>query len=106
MAKIKANDKVMVIAGKDKGKSGTVLRVLGRKNRVVVEGVNIVKKHQKANPQKGEQGGIVEKEKSIHCSNVAILKQDTNSADKVKFKVTEDGHKIRVYASTGEQIEL
>lgn len=106
MAKIKINDKVIVIAGKDKGKHGTVTKVLPSTERVVVEGVNMVKKHQKPNPQKGEVGGVVSKEKSIHISNVAIFNVEKNKADRVKFTVNDSGKKVRVFASTNELIDL
>ena len=97
-AKIKRDDEVVVLAGKDKGKQGKVLKVLTDKNRVIVEGVNVVKKHQKPNPALGESGGIVEQEAAIHISNVAILNPETGKADRVGFR-TEDGKKVRFFKS-------
>ena len=97
-AKIKRDDEVVVLAGKDKGKQGKVLKVLTDKNRVIVEGVNVVKKHQKPNPALGESGGIVEQEAAIHISNVAILNPETGKADRVGFRF-EDGKKVRFFKS-------
>lgn len=105
MAKLKKDDKVIVIAGKDKGKVGAVLNVING-SRVVVEGANTVKKHQKPNPQKGEQGGVVEMEKSLHISNVAIFNPQTEKADRVRYLVKEDGTKVRVFASNNDVIDL
>lgn len=102
MRKLKKDDQVVVIAGKDKGKRGTIQRVLDD-NRVLVGGVNIVKKHTKANPQIGVQGGIVEREASIEASNLAIYNPTTSKADKVGFKEI-DGKKVRVYKSSGDVI--
>lgn len=103
MLKIKRDDEVIVIAGRDKGKRGKVVRVLAE--RVVVSGINIVKKHQKANPQAGVAGGIIEKEASIHTSNVAIYNPATKQADRIGFKVLENGDKVRVFKSNGEAVE-
>jgi large subunit ribosomal protein L24 len=103
MQKIKKNDDVIVIAGKDKGNRGNVQRVLG--DYVVVGGINKVKKHQKPNPVKGVSGGIVEMEKPIHVSNVAIFNAAAQQADRVGIKVLEDGRKVRVFKSSGEQID-
>ncbi|MDZ7854120.1 MAG: 50S ribosomal protein L24 [Pseudomonadota bacterium] len=103
MQKIKRDDEVVVIAGKDKGKRGTVKRVL--ENRFVVSGVNMIKRHTKPNPMAGNQGGIVEREASIHASNVAIFNQETGKADRVGFQVQEDGTKVRIYKSTQSQID-
>ena len=102
MRKIKTDDEVIVIAGKDKGKRGKVARVLDEQ-RVVVSGVNIIKKHTKPNPQANVPGGIVEKEAPIQVSNVAIFNAETNKADRVGFKV-EDGKKIRVFKSNGAPV--
>ena len=104
MAKIKRDDEVVVIAGKDKGKRGKVASVL--EGRVVVTGVNLVKKHVKANPNKGEQGGILEREASLDISNVALFNQATQKADRVGYKVLEDGEKVRVFKSTGEVVDI
>ncbi len=97
-AKIRRDDEVVVLAGKDKGKQGKVLKVLTDKDRVIVEGVNVVKKHQKPNPALGESGGIVEQEAAIHISNVAILNPETGKADRVGFRI-EDGKKVRFFKS-------
>lgn len=102
MRKLKKDDQVIVITGKDKGKRGTIKRVLDEK-RVIVTGVNIVKKHTKANPQLGVAGGIVEREAAIDVSNVAIYNAQTNKADRVGF-VEKDGKKVRVFKSNGEVI--
>lgn len=102
-AKIKRDDEVVVLAGKDKGKRGKVLSVLTEKDRVVVEGVNLIKKHQKPNPALNQAGGIIEKEASIHVSNVAIFNPATEKADRVGFKI-EDGKKVRVFKSSDEII--
>ncbi len=103
MFKIKRNDEVVVIAGRDKGKRGTVLKVLDGK--LLVRGVNMVKKHQKPNPQKGAPGGIVEQEAPIQVSNVAIFNPQTQKADRVGFKFLDDGNKVRCFKSTNEVIE-
>jgi large subunit ribosomal protein L24 len=102
MRKIKKNDDVIIIAGKDKGNRGNVLNVLD--DKVLVAGINKVKKHQKPNPVKGVAGGIVEIEKPIHISNVAIYNAATKKADRVGVKSLEDGRKVRVFKSSGEVI--
>jgi len=104
MAKIKRDDEVVVLAGKDKGKRGTVRAVLDA-NRVIVSGVNMIKKHTKPNPQMGVAGGIVEKEAPIQASNVAIFNPTSSRADRVGYQVLEDGKKVRVFKSSGEQID-
>jgi large subunit ribosomal protein L24 len=103
MRKIRKNDDVIVIAGKDKGSRGSVLSVLD--DRLLVSGVNKVKKHQKPNPVKGEAGGIVEMEKSIHASNVAIYNATSKKADRVGIKTLGDGRKVRIFKSSGEVID-
>jgi large subunit ribosomal protein L24 len=103
MRKIKKNDDVIVIAGKDKGNRGSVLRVLG--DYLMVGGINKVKKHQKPNPVKGVAGGIVEKEAPIHISNVALYNAAANKGDRVGIKTLEDGRKVRVFKSNGEVID-
>ncbi|WP_323847323.1 50S ribosomal protein L24 [Microbulbifer magnicolonia] len=103
MRKIKRDDEVIVIAGRDKGKRGSVRKVLND-GRLIVSGVQMIKKHQKPNPQLGVAGGIVEKEAAIQASNVAIFNPSTQKADRVGFKVLEDGTKIRVFKSSGEAI--
>ncbi|MGL6160575.1 50S ribosomal protein L24 [Microbulbifer sp.] len=104
MRKIKRDDEVIVIAGRDKGKRGTVRKVLND-GRLIVAGVQMIKKHQKPNPQLGVAGGIVEKEAAIQASNVAIYNRNTQKADRVGFKVLEDGTKIRVFKSSGEAVD-
>lgn len=103
MAKIRRDDEVVVIAGKDKGKRGKVQRVL-TDGRVVVSGVQMIKKHQKPNPQLEIPGGIIEKEAPIAISNIAIVNPETDKADRVGYKVLEDGKKVRVFKSNGEVI--
>lgn len=102
-SKIRRDDEIVVLAGKDKGKQGKVLKVITGKDRVIVEGVNLVKKHQKPNPQLNVPGGIIEKEASIHVSNVAIVNPQTGKADRVGFRF-EEGKKVRIFKSNGEQI--
>ncbi len=102
MRKIKKNDDVIVIAGKDKGNRGSVLNVSD--DLVLVSGINKVKKHQKPNPMKGTSGGIVEIEKPVHISNIAIYNASTKKADRVGVKLLEDGRKVRVFKSSGEVI--
>jgi large subunit ribosomal protein L24 len=104
MAKIKRDDEVVVLTGKDKGKRGTVRKVLDN-NRVVVSGVNMIKKHTKPNPQAGVAGGIVEKEAPIQVSNIAIFNPSSNKADRVGYRVEDGGKKVRVYKSSGEVID-
>ncbi len=104
MRKIKRDDEVIVIAGRDKGKRGKVTRVLAD-GRLIVSGINMIKKHQKPNPQMGVPGGIVEKEASIQASNVAIYNPATQKADRVGFKILENGDKLRVFKSNGEAVE-
>lgn len=104
MRKIRKGDNVIIITGKDKGKRGTLLRVLDS-GHVLVEGANRVKKHQKPNPMKGQAGGIIEKEMPIDISNVALFNAATQKADRVGLKVLEDGRKVRYFKSNGEMIE-
>ena len=104
MNKIKKGDQVVVLAGKDKGKRGTVTQRVDD-DRVVVEGVNVVKKHVKPNPMKGTTGGVVDKTMPIHQSNVAIYNAATAKADRVGIKLKDNGDKVRVYKSSGEQIK-
>lgn len=104
MRKIKRNDEVVVITGRDKGKRGKVNRVLPD-GRLIVSGIQMIKKHQKPNPQLGVAGGIVEKEAPIQASNVAIYNPATKASDRVSFKILEDGSKIRVFKSSGEAVD-
>jgi large subunit ribosomal protein L24 len=105
MRKIKKGDQVVVLAGKDKGKQGTVLSVPSS-DKVVVENINIVKKHAKGNPMKGVPGGIVDKEMPMAISNVAIFNSVTGKADRVGFKTLEDGRKVRYFKSNGEVVDI
>ena len=102
-AKIRQNDEVIVITGKSKGKIGKVTQVLTGENKVIVEGVNVQKKHQKPNPNLGIQGGIVDKEAPSHVSNVAIYNPETKKADRVGFRF-EDGKKVRFFKSNGQAV--
>lgn len=102
-AKIRRDDEVIVIAGKDKNKTGKVELVLVKEHKVIVKGINLVKKHQKPNPALGIQGGIIEKEAPIDVSNVAILNPSTQKADRVGFRI-EDGKKVRFFKSNNEVI--
>ena len=104
MRKIRKGDEVIVLTGKDKGKRGAVLRVLVDGN-LVVEGINLAKKHQKPNPVRGDAGGIVEIAKAIDVSNVGIFNPATQKADRVGFKVLEDGRKVRFFKSNGELVD-
>ncbi len=104
MNKIRKGDQVIVLTGRDKGKRGTVTQRVDEE-RLVVEGVNVVKKHVKPNPMKGTTGGVVEKAMSIHQSNVAIYNPATGKADRVGIKLLADGKKTRVYKSSGEEIK-
>ncbi len=103
--KIRKGDEVIVRAGKDKGKRGTVLRVLAA-DQVVVEGVNVVKRHTKPNPQRGVSGGIVEKEMPVDLSNVALYNPTAGKGDRVGFKFLEDGRKVRYFKSNGEVVDV
>jgi large subunit ribosomal protein L24 len=103
--KIRKGDDVVVLAGKDKGKRGNVLSVLDD-NRVLVENINLAKKHMKPNPNKGEAGGIVEKEMPIQVSNIALFNPATGKADRVGFKTLDDGRKVRVFKSNGEVVDV
>ena len=104
MERIKKGDDVVVLAGRDKGKRGTVLRRVD-KDHVVVDGVNRAKKHVKPNPMKGQTGGIVDKDMPIHVSNVALFNPQTQKADRVGFKVLDGSRKVRVFKSNGEMID-
>ncbi|MCB1894488.1 MAG: 50S ribosomal protein L24 [Zoogloeaceae bacterium] len=104
MNKIRKGDEVVVLAGKDRGRRGTVLRRVDEQ-RVVVEGVNRVKKHVRPNPMKGQVGGIVEKEMPVDVSNVALFNSATQKADRVGFRVLEDGRKVRFFKSNGELVD-
>ena len=104
MQRIRKGDEVVVLAGRDKGKRGTVLRLIDAEH-LVVEGVNRVKKHQRPNPMKGLTGGIVDKDLPIHISNVALFNPATKKGDRVGVKTLEDGRKVRVFKDNGEQVD-
>ena len=104
MNRIRKGDTVVVTAGREKGRTGTVIRVLDD-DRVVVENVNMVKKHQRPNPQRGLQGGIVQKEAPLHASNVALLNPATRKPDRVGVRTLRDGRKVRFFKSNGELVD-
>jgi len=103
MKRIKQGDLVIVTAGKDKGKRGDVVRVVG--DKVVVSNVNIVKRHTKPNPQAGQPGGVIEREAPIHVSNVMPFNQASGKGERIGTKILEDGRKIRVFRSSGEALD-
>jgi len=105
MRKIRKGDDVIVLTGKDKGKRGTVVRLVGA-DKVLVENINMVKRHTKANPQRGEPGGILDKEMPLHISNVALYNPATGKGDRVGFKILEDGRKVRVFKTNGEAVDI
>ena len=105
MGKIRKGDDVVVLSGRDKGKRGTVLQII-ENNRILVDNVNVIKKHVKPNPNRGETGGIIEKEAPIQISNVALFNPNSNKADRVGYKLLEDGRKVRVFRSDGEVADL
>ena len=103
MNKLKRDDEVIVITGKDKGKRGTISQSAG--DRIFVNGINLVKRHTKPNPNAGQPGGIVEKEAAIHISNIAIFNPETSKADRVAIQSDENGEKKRIFKSNGQVIE-
>jgi len=105
MNKIRKGDQVIVLTGRDKGKRGTVAQRVDEE-RLLVDGINVVKKHVKPNPMKGATGGIVDKTMPIHQSNIAIYNAATGKADRVGIKLQDDGKKVRVYKSSGAEIKL
>ncbi len=105
MKKIRKGDQVVVTTGKDKGKRGTVLRVLDT-DQVIVEGINVVKRHTRPNPQLGTPGGIVQREAPLHISNVAIYNPITSKPDRVGIKTLEDGRKVRFFKSNNEVVDV
>ena len=104
MQKIRKDDQVIVIAGKDRGKTGAITRILDN-GRVFVSGINMIKRHTKGDPQMNQPGGIIEKEAAIQASNIAIYNSATNKADRVGIKELDDGKKVRVFKSSGEEID-
>ena len=105
MRKIRKGDKVVVLAGRDKGKQGTVLRVVDD-NRVLVESVNMIKRHVKPNPNKGVAGGIIDREAPIHVSNVALYNPATGKGERVGMRVMQDGSKVRFFRKSGEVADV
>jgi len=105
MQRIKQGDEVIVTAGKDKGRRGTVIKTFDNE-RVMVETINMVKKHTKPNPMQGTEGGIVEKEMPLHISNVMLFNPATNKGDRIGFKVLDDGKKVRYFKSNGEVVDV
>ena len=103
MNRIRKGDQVIIIAGADKGKKGEVVRVAG--DNVVVQNINIIKRHTKPNPQAGQAGGIIEREAPIHISNVMLFNTGSGKGERVGFKVLEDGRKVRVFRSSGEALD-
>jgi large subunit ribosomal protein L24 len=104
MNKIRKGDRVVITTGRDKGQQGTILQILAD-DRVVVENLNLVKKHQKPNPQRGNAGGIIRKEAPIHVSNVQLVNPATQKADRVGIKTLDNGRKVRVFKSNGEVVD-
>jgi large subunit ribosomal protein L24 len=105
MKRLRKGDQVVVISGKDKGRQGTVLKVMAN-DQVLVESINMVKKHTKPNPMQGVEGGIVDKEMPLHVSNVMLFNPVANKGDRVGFKVLEDGRKVRYFKSNGEVVDV
>ena len=105
MRKLRKGDEIIVITGKDKGKRGTITQVLPSQDRLLVEGINMVKKHQKPNPNLGIPGGRVDKEMPLHVSNVAICNPARGKADRVGIKILDDGRKVRIFKSNNEAID-
>jgi len=106
MNRIKKSDEVIVITGTDKGRRGTVIRMNDDDGTVLIEGVNIVKKHQKPNPNAGVQGGIVDEERPIHVSNVMLFNPITGKGDRVGIKTLEDGRRVRFFKSNNEVVDV
>jgi len=104
MLKIKKGDEVVVITGKDKGRRGNVLKVMSN-DRVIVENINMAKRHTKPNPNAGQPGGVIDKEMPIDASNVMLWNADAGKGDRVGFKLLEDGRKVRIFRSTGEVVD-
>lgn len=104
MKKLRQGDSVIVLTGKDKGKQGKIVKLVGDE-KVLVEGINRVKKHQKGNPNAGIQGGIVDKDMPVNSSNVALYNPETKKADRVGFKFLDDGKKVRYFKSTNEVVD-
>ena len=105
MNKIKKGDEVIVLTGKDKGRQGQVIKVINNR-KILIENVNLVKKHQKGNPNTGQESGIIEKEMPIDASNVLLFNPMTKKGDKVGFKILEDGRKVRFFKSNNEVVDI
>lgn len=106
MKKLKKGDEIIVIAGKDKGRRGAILAVLTSENKLLVEGINTVKKHVKANPNTGDKGGIIIKTQPIHISNVMLYDQAASKGSRVGIRILEDGRKVRYNKSTNEVVDI
>ncbi len=106
MRKLKKGDEVVILAGKDKGKRGVVLKVMQELEKIIVENINMVKRHTKGNPMQGTPGGIIEKEMPLHISNVAIWNTVSEKADRVGVKTLEDGQKVRFFKSNDEVVDV
>ena len=106
MNRIKKGDDVIITAGKDKGRRGTVLNTNDENDRVLVEGINVVRKHQKPNPNAGVQGGIVEQERPVHVSNVMLFNPATGKGDRIGIKTLEDGRRVRFFKSNNEVVDV
>ena len=104
--KIRKGDEVIVLAGKDKAKRGVVLRILNEQDKVIVENINMAKRHTKGNPQQGSAGGILEKEMPIHISNIALWNPISNKADRIGYRTLEDGRKVRYFKSNNEVVDI
>ena len=105
MRKLRKGDEVIVTTGRDRGKRGSVMQVLPT-DQILVEGVNVVKRHTRGNPQRGTQGGILEKEKPLHISNVSLYNPETGKGDRTGIKTLEDDTKVRYFKSTGEVVDV
>ncbi|MCG8433918.1 MAG: 50S ribosomal protein L24 [Gammaproteobacteria bacterium] len=105
MQKIKKGDEVIVVAGKDKGRRGNILRIL-KDDKVIVENINVAKKHTKPNPNQGVTGGIIEKEMPLHISNVMVFNPVTKKGDRIGVKTLEDGKRVRYFKSNGEVVDV
>lgn len=106
MRKLRKGDEVVVLAGKDKGKRGVVLKVMQELEKIIVENINMVKRHTKGNPMQGTPGGIIEKEMPLHISNVAIWNSISEKADRIGVKTLEDGQKVRFFKSNDEVVDV
>jgi large subunit ribosomal protein L24 len=106
MRRIRRDDEVIVITGKDKGRRGKIMRVVQDGERVIVAGVNMVKRHTKPNPSRGVSGGIIEREAAIHASNVMLFNPGTKKGDRIGFRTLEDGRKVRYFKSNNEVVDV